>query len=143
MPLVDAGFLRVGGDVRRLMAGVERIREIAGSVGVWREFPLGGELLPGKGVRMGAGMEEYLRANATTGYHPGGTCRMGEDEMAVTDSELRVRGVDGLRIADASVMPTGPTGSTAGAVFMIAERLAEMMVGGGGGAGADSLPEES
>ena len=54
---------------------------------------------------------------------------MGEDELAVTDSELRVRGVEGLRVVDASVMPTGPTGSTAGAVFMIAERAAEIMVG--------------
>jgi choline dehydrogenase-like flavoprotein len=128
MPVVDAGFLREAGDRRRLMAGVERVREIAGR-GEWREFPLRGELLPGRDVRTVGGMEAYLRANASTGYHPGGTCRMGDDEMAVTDSELRVRGVEGLRVVDASVMPTGPTGSTAGAVFMIAERAAEIMVG--------------
>ena len=141
MPVVDAGFLREAGDRRRLMAGVERVREIAGRV-EWRDFPLRGELLPGRDVRTAGGMEEYVRAQASTGYHPGGTCRMGEDEMAVTDSELRVRGVEGLRVVDASVMPTGPTGSTAGAVFMIAERAAEMMVDGcGGGAvrGSGSL----
>lgn len=135
MPLVDAGFLKVGEDRRRLMAGVERAREIAGRAGRWKEFPLRGELLPGRDVRTKAGMEEYLCAHASTGYHPGGTCRMGEDRLAVTDHELRVRGVERLRIADASVMPTGPTGSTSGAVFMIAERLAAMMVAEHGGAG--------
>lgn len=135
MPLVDAGYLRVGEDRRRLASGVERIREIAGRGGHWREFPLRGELLPGRNVRTTAEMEEYLYANVSSGYHPGGTCRMGEDETAVTDSELRVRGVERLRIADASVMPTGPTGSTAGAVFMIAERLAGMMVAERGCAG--------
>lgn len=129
MPLVDGGFLRAGGDVRRLMAGVERVREIAGQAGAWEAFPLRGEMLPGREVRTAAGMEAYLRAQATTGYHPGGTSRMGEDELAVTDGELRVRGVEGLRVVDASVMPSGPTGSTAGAVFMIAERAAEMILG--------------
>ena len=64
---------------------------------------------------------------ATTIFHPVGTCRMGQDQLAVVDDQLRVRGITGLRIVDASVMPTIPSGNTASPVVMIAERAADLI----------------
>ena len=82
------------------------------------------ELLPGEEVRDDAAIIDFIRRKAETIYHPVGTCRMGEDEGAVVDSELRVRGVEGLRVVDASVMPTLVGGNTNAPTVMIAERAA-------------------
>lgn len=82
------------------------------------------ELLPGEQVRDEASIVDFIRRKAETIYHPIGTCRMGEDKAAVVDSELRVRGVDGLRVVDASVMPTLVGGNTNAPTVMIAERAA-------------------
>jgi choline dehydrogenase len=71
-----------------------------------------------------SGVEAKVRKYAKTVYHPGGTCRMGKHSMAVVDNELRVHGVDGLRVADVSVMPTIPRGNTNAGTIMIAERAA-------------------
>ena len=72
-----------------------------------------------------AGLEAFVRAKAESVYHPVGTCRMGSDAASVVDPQLRVRGVDGLRVVDASVMPRLPTGNTNAPTMMIAERAAE------------------
>lgn len=87
------------------------------------------ELLPGEQVQDEAGIIDFIRRKAETIYHPIGTCRMGEDEAAVVDSELRVRGVDGLRVVDASVMPTLVGGNTNAPTVMIAERASEFITG--------------
>ena len=73
----------------------------------------------------------HIRQNVQTLYHPVGTCRMGTDELAVVDPELRVRGVDGLRVVDASVMPTVPRGNTNAPVIALAEKAADLIRGRG------------
>jgi choline dehydrogenase len=95
----------------------------------WR----GPEILPGEAVRDRAGLAAFIRRKAETVYHPVGTCRMGTDATAVVDPELRVRGVDGLRVVDASVMPTLPGGNTNAPTIMIAERAADLIRGVAGG----------
>jgi choline dehydrogenase len=69
---------------------------------------------------------DYARRRGGTVYHPTSTCRMGSDPMAVVDAELRVHGIDGLRVADASIMPTVVSGNTNAAAIMIGEKLADM-----------------
>jgi choline dehydrogenase len=72
-------------------------------------------------------LNEYLRNGLGTTFHPVGTCKMGNDEMAVVDSELRVRGVEGLRVADASIMPVITNGNTNAPTLMIGEKAAAMI----------------
>jgi choline dehydrogenase len=85
------------------------------------------ECLPGADVESDADLAAYIRANATHRSHPVGTCRMGTDNDAVVDAELRVRGLDGLRIADASIMPSIPGGNTNLPVMMIGEKAADLI----------------
>ena len=86
------------------------------------------ELMPGAGVTDRNGVADYVRANARTVYHPVGTCAMGVGPEAVVDPKLRVRGVRGLRVVDASVMPTIVSGNTNAPTIMIAEKAAQMIL---------------
>jgi choline dehydrogenase len=87
----------------------------------------GEEIAPGAGVQGDAELLDWVRKNAETTYHPVGTCKMGADTMAVVDRELRVRGIEGLRVADASIMPTLTSGNTNAPSIMIGEKCAEMV----------------
>lgn len=87
------------------------------------------EVLPGSVVQSDAQLDEYLRANTGITQHPVGTCSMAAGPGRVVDAQLRVQGVDGLRVADASIMPAVPGGNTYGAVLMIAERAADLIRG--------------
>jgi len=111
-------------DVEALIAGVRRTREIAATE------PLasfcGREIVPGAEVS-DDDLDAFLRAELELLYHPAGTCRMGSGEDAVVDPELRVRGVDGLRVADASVMPLIPGGHISAPVMMVAEKAADLI----------------
>ena len=89
------------------------------------------ELAPGPSVQSDAEISAYVRATANTVYHPAGTCKLGDpsDPLAVVDPQLRVRGVAGLRVADASVFPSMTTVNPAITVFMIGERCAALVRG--------------
>jgi choline dehydrogenase len=135
---LDPGYLSCEVDLEALVAAVELCREIG------RQPPLaewsGRELYPGPEAEDPAALRDYVRRTAITYHHQVGTCRMGVDELAVVDPQLRVRGVDGLRVADASVMPTVTSGNTHAPTVMIGERAAELVaeaIGAGlAGAGA-------
>jgi choline dehydrogenase len=86
------------------------------------------EFVPGSHVQSDADMLAFAREKGTTVYHPTSTCRMGPDAAAVVDERLRVKGFDGLRVVDASIMPTVVSGNTNAAVIMIAEKGAAMML---------------
>ena len=116
-----------GYDLRMLIEGVKLSRDIlaAPTFDAYR----GDEIFPGVDVRDDASIEAFIRRKAETIYHPVGTCRMGFDDDAVVDAELRVRGVDGLRVVDASVMPCLPGGNTNAPTIMIAEVAADLICG--------------
>jgi choline dehydrogenase len=88
----------------------------------------GAEIAPGVAVQSDEEILEWVRQTADTAYHPVGTCKMGNDPMAVVDSELRVHGIEGLRVADASIMPTLISGNTNGPTIMIGEKCSDMVL---------------
>ena len=89
----------------------------------------GEEIAPGPGVQSDAEIDAFVRDNLESTYHPCGTCRMGEDELAVVDSELRVHGLPGLRVIDSSVFPSEPNGNLNAPTIMLAERAADLVRG--------------
>jgi choline dehydrogenase len=87
----------------------------------------GGAVFPESELRSDGEWADFIRRKAETIYHPVGTCRMGRDEQSVVDSQLRVHGLDGLRVVDASVMPMLPSGNTNAPTIMIAEQAAALL----------------
>ena len=124
-PLIDPNYYADPSDLHAFTAGLRAAREIgrAPALDPWR----GQEVLPGPDVNDDASLRAYLRRNVKTYAHPGGTCRIGTDGNAVVDTELRVHGVSGLRVADASVMPSAPSANTNATVYAIAERAAALI----------------
>jgi choline dehydrogenase len=86
------------------------------------------ELAPGVNIAADDELLDWVRNNAETTYHPVGTCKMGSDPMAVVDEQLRVHGMAGLRVADASIMPTLTSGNTNAPTIMIGEKAARMVL---------------
>jgi choline dehydrogenase len=124
-PAIHASYLTQSADVAPLVAGIRLARRLA-ATRAFADFR-GGETAPGPTVTDDPGLAAYVRARAETLYHPVGTCRMGADAAAVVDGCLRVRGVEGLRVVDASVMPTIVGGNTNAPTIMIAEKAAELI----------------
>ena len=126
-PLIDPAYLHEPADARLLLDGMEMVREAMAHRSLAGRML--GETAPGSVHADRAALAAELPNRATTVYHPVGTCRMGVDERAVVDPQLRVRGVEGLRVADASIMPSIVGGNTNAAALMIGEHAAGLMVG--------------
>ena len=125
-PLIDPNYLAEESDLRRARESIKRVRSIFEQP-AYQPF-LGNKQFPGAEVRSDAQIDRYLRETAVGDNHAVGTCRMGTDDDAVVDEKLRVRGLENLRIADASVMPVVVSGNTNAPVVMIAERAAEFLL---------------
>lgn len=126
-PAIDPGHLTDERDLDALVCGVQKAREIAGC-GPLADV-LAGEWSPGSTVRTRDGLRQAVRDTLDSLHHPVSSCRMGVDDDAVVDATLRVHGLDGLRVVDASVMPTPVRGGTDAAAMVIAERAADLVTG--------------
>jgi len=125
---IDPQYLSRDEDVAVLEYGIRYARELA-HTSAFNKLR-GRELAPGEAVTSASDLRDYIRKVASTVWHPVGTCRMGSEREAVVDDQLKVHGVDGLRIADASIMPRLVNGNPNAAIMMIAEKAADMMRGG-------------
>jgi choline dehydrogenase len=124
--VIDPRILSSEADLRTLVAAVELCREI-GNGPALRETWQTSERYPGPEVRTRDELRDYVRRTAITYHHQVGTCKMGSDELAVVDERLRVHGVEGLRVADASIMPSVTSGNTNAPSIMIGERVADFV----------------
>ena len=124
-PAIRFNFLHDPIDVRTMIDGVNIMR------GIVEAKPMdpyrGDEFNPGKAVSGDTAIEHWLRETSETAYHPMGTCRMGPGPNAVVDDKLKVYGLEGLRVADASIFPTMPSGNTNAASIMVGERASDLI----------------
>jgi choline dehydrogenase len=127
-PLIEPRFLSVPGDITPIRDGVRMARALAASKAM-RPFT-GTELAPGIQSQDDAALDDFIRRKAATVFHPTSSCRMGRDDRSVVDPQLRVRGVESLRVIDASVMPRVPRANTNAPTIMIAEKGADMILSG-------------
>ncbi len=123
-PVIRGNFLQCEADIQVQLRGIEICRELI-HARAFRDFQ-GGEVLPGA-RQTEKELRDYIRGNIWTIWHPVGTCKMGYDALAVVDPQLRVHGVEGVRVADASIMPTDVSANTCAAAYMIGEKAAEMI----------------
>ncbi len=114
-------------DIASMVAGIKLARQIAATGPM--QAVVGREIFPGAAAQSDADIEDDIRRRVELIYHPVGTCRMGSDDEAVLDPQLRVRGVEGLRVVDASVMPLIPGGNTNAPTIMVAEKAADLIRG--------------
>jgi choline dehydrogenase len=136
-PIIQPRYLECQSDLDTLMAGIELAHDLGRTAPLkdlcadTRPFAVPDSTQPGARVpvpaRGDSALPDFVRANATTVWHPVGTCRMGRDRMAVVDPQLRVHGIDRLRVADASIMPTIPSGNTNAPAIMIGEHAADLI----------------
>jgi choline dehydrogenase-like flavoprotein len=127
-PLVDPNYLGDPSDLEKLVEAVKIARRIFATKAFapW----VGAELMPADDPKTDDELRAFVKATADSYHHQAGSCKMGTDDLAVVDPELRVRGVTGLRVADASVMPVVPSGNCHAGIVMIAERLSDWLKAG-------------
>jgi choline dehydrogenase len=125
-PVIRMNYLQAEADLRVQRAAIELCRELAATSAMAKYVT--GEALPGR-AKSEAELSAYIRSHASTIWHPVGTCKMGLDRMAVVDPQLRVHGVAGLRVADASIMPTIVSANPNAAIIMIGEKAADLIRG--------------
>ncbi len=126
-PAIQPNYFEQPDDVRVMRDGIRISRDIVAQHAF--DPYRGTEYGPGAEVKTDAEIDEYVRAKIESIYHPVGTCKMGSDAMAVVDDRLRIHGVDGLRVIDASIMPTLTTGNTNAPTIMIAEKASDFILG--------------
>ena len=127
LPRIEANYLQNPQDAKVLVSGLRMLRDIYAAP-AFRDLVTGEEYMPGNAVQTAAALEAFARNKGGTVFHPSGSCRMGGDEQSVVDSRLRVRGVERLRVIDASVMPRMTSTNTNAATIMIGEKGAAMVI---------------
>lgn len=126
-PVIDPDFYSAPEDLDDMVRGLRLARRLL-EAPAWNRVR-GAEIRPGPQAQSDEALKDYIRASSQTCFHPVGTCAMGKDAQHVVDAELRVRGVDGLRVVDASIIPAMIGGNTNAPVIMIAEKAADMIRG--------------
>jgi choline dehydrogenase len=125
-PLIQPNYLSTEGDRQEMRDAVKLTREIFSQAGF--DPYRGSEIAPGEAVRTDAEIDAFVRRKADSAYHPSCTCKMGTDEMAVVDGAARVRGLENLRVVDASIMPGVVSGNLNAPTIMMAEKIADMIL---------------
>ncbi|MCG9747251.1 choline dehydrogenase [Shewanella sp. Isolate8] len=128
-PKIQFNYLSHPEDIEGFRACVRLTREIINQPAL--DEYRGEEIQPGIGVQSDEAIDKFVRSAVESAYHPSCSCKMGEDEMAVVDSETKVRGIDGLRVVDSSIFPTIPNGNLNAPTIMVAERAADLILGKG------------
>jgi choline dehydrogenase len=126
-PAIDPNYLAAEEDRRAMREAVKMVRDVCGQSAL--NALRGAEIMPGASVVTDEDIDGFIRRMGETIYHPVGTVAMGTGDDSPVDGQLRVRGVDGLRVVDASVMPTLVGGNTNAPTIMVAEKAADMMLG--------------
>lgn len=129
-PLIDPNYLSDPDDMRMAVAGLKVAREVMSAPSM-RHY-IKNERMPGTEMKTDQDLEAYVRQWAKTDYHPVGTCKMGTDDLAVVDPALRVRGIEGLRVCDSSVMPLEISANTNAPTIMIAEKASDLILAAAG-----------
>jgi choline dehydrogenase len=124
-PAIRPNYLSAPSDLRVLIAGVNHTRHIFAQPAMAPHSVE--ETVPGPGIQSDEQFAEFARSNGSNVFHPVGTCKMGTDPMAVVDPRLKVHGIAGLRVIDASIMPAVTTGNTNAPTIMIGEKGAQMI----------------
>ena len=127
LPLIDTNFLGDDADLEPLLRGIRIARQIIATPEMAHYEGL--EVLPGNRIQRDDEIRDYIRSICSPVHHPGGSCKMGSDDMAVVDPELKVRGIAGLRVVDASIFPRVVSGNTNAPTVMVAEKAADLIRG--------------